>query len=218
MKSMTDMELVQILWDYMQLHQRLEKCDCIIGLGCMDLNVAKVAANLYKKGYADKLIFSGGYGKKTKKVWNEPEAEKFAKIAIEMGVPKEKIYLENQSTNTSENFEFVKKLIEENKMNLQSCIIVGRPYVEKRTYTYLKKIMPEYKAIITSEAVRCETYFNRYKSDSKIEEISVLVGDIQRMKLYPQKGWSTEVDIPDEVWQAYEELVKRGYNNWILEN
>lgn len=213
---MEDMELVKILWDYMKLNQKLEKCDCIIGLGCMDLSVAKVVADLYLAGYADKVIFSGGYGKKTKKAWNEPEAEKFAKIAMEEGIPKDKIYIENQSTNTSENFKFIKSMIEENGMKIQSCLIVGRPYVERRTYTYLKKIMPEYKGIITSENVECEEYFNRYEGAAKIEEISVLVGDIQRMKLYPKKGWSIEVDIPNEVWEAYEELVRRGYKNWII--
>lgn len=63
------MELVKILWNYMKLNQKLEPCDCIIGLGCMDLKVPEVVADLYYKGYADKVIFSGGYGKKTKKVW-----------------------------------------------------------------------------------------------------------------------------------------------------
>ena len=212
---MTDMELVHILWDYMRLNQKLEKCDCIIGLGCMDLTVAEVVADLYLAGYADKIIFSGGYGKKTK-IWSEPEAEKFAKVAIDKGVPKEKIYIENKSTNTSENFQFVKAMIEEERMDVHSCIFVGRPYGEKRIATYFKKIMPEYKGMITSEKIECEEYFNRFEKESKIEEISTLVGDIQRMKLYPQKGWSIEVEIPKQVWHAYEELVKRGYKKWII--
>ncbi len=213
---MTDMELVYVLWDYMRLNQKLEKCDCIVGLGCMDLKVAEEVADLYLAGYADKIIFSGGYGRKTKKAWKEPEATKFAKVAISKGVPKEKIYIENKSTNTSENFKFVKAMIEENRMNIHSCIFVGRPYVEKRIYTYLKKIMPEYKGIITSEKIKCEAYFNQFEDKNKIEEISLLVGDIQRMKLYPQKGWSIELEIPEEVWEAYEELVKRGYKKWII--
>ena len=45
---MEDMELVKILWDYMKLYQKLEKCDAILGLGCMDLEVAKIAAKLQK--------------------------------------------------------------------------------------------------------------------------------------------------------------------------
>lgn len=213
---MKDMELVKILWDYMKLKQKLEPCDCIIGLGCMDLKVPEVVADLYYKGYADKVIFSGGYGKKTKKVWQEPEAEKFAQIAIKLGVPKEKIYIENQSTNTSENFQFVKQLIQKNKMPIKSCLIVGRPYVEKRSYAVLKKVMPEQKEIIVSENVSCEEYFNRYKGARKREEISVLVGDIQRMKVYAEKGWQIEVEMPENVWNAYEELAKRGYGQYVI--
>lgn len=214
--EMKDMELVQILWDYMKLNQKIEKCDAIIGLGCMDLEVPKVVAKLYLEGYADMVIFSGGLGKRSKKVWNEPEADKFAKIAIKMGVPSEKIIRENQSTHTSENFKFVKRLIEEKHLPIKSCMIVGRPYVEKRSYAVLNKVMPEYKAIFTSEKVTCEEYFSRYEND-KMHEISVLVGDIQRMKRYAEKGWQIEVDLPQRVWRAYEELVKRGYDKFVIE-
>lgn len=213
---MEDMELVKILWDYMKLGQKLEKCDAILGLGCMDFEVAKMAAKLYLEGFGNQIIFSGGYGKKTKKVWQEPEAEKFAKIAESMGVPSENIYIENQSTNTSENFEFVKKLIQEKNLPIKSLLVVGRPYVEKRSYACLKKIMPEYKGVFTSEEVSCETYFSRYEGRAQKEEISVLVGDIQRMKVYAKKGWQIEAEMPDEVWKAYEELVKRGYGQYVI--
>ncbi len=213
---MKDMELVKILWDYMKLNQKLEKCDVIFGLGCLDLMVAKVSADLYLKGYADKIIFSGGFGKKSKKVWQEPEAEKFAKIAMDLGVPKEKIYVENKASNTSENFKFIKRLIQTNKLPIKSCLIVGRPYVEKRSYAVFQKVMPEYKGIFTSENVECEEYFGRYVGEKKREEISVLVGDIQRMKLYVQKGWQVAVDMPEHVWKAYEELVKRGYYQYVI--
>lgn len=38
-------------------------------------------------------------GKITYKLWNETEAEKFTKIAMSKGVPREDIYLEKESTN-----------------------------------------------------------------------------------------------------------------------
>lgn len=213
---MEDMELVKILWDYMKLDQSLEKCDAILGLGCMDFEVAKMATNLYLEGFGNQIIFSGGYGKKTKKVWQEPEAEKFAKIAVEMGVPEEKIYIENQATNTSENFKFVKELIESRNLFIKSLLVVGRPYVERRSYACLKKIMLEYKGVFASEEVSCETYFSRYEGNAQKEEISVLVGDIQRMRVYAKKGWQIEVEIPDKVWKAYEELVRCGYGQYVI--
>ena len=36
------------------------------------------------------------------------------------------------------------------------------------------------------------------------------------MKVFAQKGWQEEVDMPDEIWNAYEELVKRGYDKYVF--
>lgn len=47
--------------------------------------------------------------------------------------------------------------------------------------------------------------------------ISVLVGDVQRMKIFAENGWQIPMEIPQDVWSAYEELVKRGYDKFVLE-
>ena len=204
---MKDIELIQILWDYMKMNHKIRNADCIIGLGTIDINVANVASELYLKGYANKLIFSGGLGKITRKLWNETEAEKFAKIAIQRGVPSNNIYLEKESTNTGDNFRFSKKLIENLKLDIKSCIIVCKPYDEKRAYATFKKIMPEYDGIVYSENISCEEYYQKYGN----EWVHVLVGDIQRMKIF------YEMDIPQNVWKAYETLVRKGYNKFVLD-
>ena len=207
-----DIKLIQILWDYMKMNHKLQHSDCIIGLGTIDINVADVASELYLNGYADKLIFSGGLGKITREVWDETEAEKFAKIAIKKGVPNEDIYLEKESTNTGDNFRFTKKLIETEKLNIKSCIVVCKPYTEKRVYAAFKKIMPEYEAIIHSENISCEEYYKKNKNGW----VDVLVGDIPRMKVFYKKGWQIKMDVPDEVWKAYEALVEKGYDKFTL--
>lgn len=210
---MKDLGLIQVLWDYMRMNHKLRHADCIIGLGTVDLNVANIASELYLKGYANKLIFSGGLGKITRKLWNETEAEKFAKIAIQRGVPSNNIYLEKESTNTGDNFRFSKKLIENLKLDIKSCIIVCKPYDEKRAYATFKKIMPEYDGIVYSENISCEEYYQKYGN----EWVHVLVGDIQRMKIFYEKGWQIKMDIPQNVWKAYETLVRKGYNKFVLD-
>lgn len=211
---MEDIKLIQILWDYMRMNHEIKYSDCIIGLGTMDTNVANIASELYLNGYSDKLIFSGGLGKITYKLWNETEAEKFAKIAIEKGVPSKDIYLEKESTNTGDNFRFSKRLIENLKLDIKSCIVVCKPYDEKRAYAAFKKIMPEYDVIIHSENISCEEYYKRNGN----EWVNVLVGDIQRMKLFYEKGWQIKMNIPQNVWNAYEILAKRGYDKFILKD
>ena len=46
------------------------------------------------------------------------EAEKFAQIAFNMGVPKDMIIIENKATNTGENISKTKELL--NKYNLHT--------------------------------------------------------------------------------------------------
>lgn len=210
---MEELDLIKILWDYMDLKQRPEKSDCIIVLGCSDTSLVDIAVDLYCKNYSDKIIFCGGFGKITKNIWNETEADKFAKLAIEKGIPKESIYIENKSTNTGDNFRFAKKLMQDVGLNIQTCLIVCKPYDARRNDATFRKILPEMKGIFITSEVSCEEY---YKTHSK-EWIDVLVGDIQRMKVYPELGWQVKVDIPIKVWQAYEELVKRGYDKYIIQ-
>lgn len=210
---MEELELIKILWDYMDLKQQPEKSDCIIVLGCSDTSLVDIAVDLYCKKYSDQIIFCGGLGKITKNIWNETEADKFAKLAIEKGIPKESIYIENKSTNTGDNFRFAKKLMQDVGLNIQKCLVVCKPYDARRNDATFRKILPEMKGIFITSEVSCEEY---YKTHSK-EWIDVLVGDIQRMKVYPEFGWQVKVDIPIKVWQAYEELVKRGYNKYIIQ-
>ena len=211
---MNDIKEIQILWNYMKMNHKLKQSDCIIGLGTVGTNVANIASELYLKGYANKIIFSGGLGKITYKLWNETEAEKFAQIAIKKGVPKERIYLEKESTNTGDNFRFSKKLIEKENLDIKSCIVVCKPYDEKRAYAAFKKIMPEFDVVIHSENVSCGEYYKRNGN----EWVNVLVGDIQRMKLFYENGWQIKMDIPNKVWKAYEILVNRGYDRFVLKN
>lgn len=211
---MDDIKEIQILWNYMKMNHKLKQSDCIIGLGTIDTNVANIASELYLKGYANKIIFSGGLGKITYKLWNETEAEKFAQIAIKKGVPKERIYLEKESTNTGDNFRFSKKLIEKENLDIKSCIVVCKPYDEKRAYAAFKKIMPEFDVVIHYENVSCGEYYKRNGN----EWVNVLVGDIQRMKLFYENGWQIKMDIPNKVWKAYEILVNRGYDRFVLKN
>lgn len=171
-----------------------------------------------KKGWQIELFFQEDYGKITKSIWNKPEANKFAELAEKEGISKEKIYIENQSTNTIENFNFVNELIRNKKLNIKSAIFVCRPQVERRTWACMKKYMPEIKGFITSENITCKQYMDNYNITGVPKDawIHVLVGDIQRMKVYAERGWQEYVDIPNNVWEAYEELVNRGYNKDLL--
>lgn len=131
-----------------------------------------------------------------------------------LGVPKDKILIENRSSNTGENILFTKQLLAEKEIDLQSFILVQKPYMERRSFATFRKLWPEKEVVVTSPQVSFEDYLEHYASRelTKDDVISIMVGDLQRIKLYPAKGFQIYQDIPAEVWAAYEELVAAGYN------
>ena len=214
MVSKTAVSLAKKLWDYHHMNHVIEKSDCILVLGSHDLRVAERGARLYLEGLAPILIFSGGLGNLTKGVWREAEADKFASVAMKMGVPKEKTLIENRSTNTGENILFTQQLLDERGLNPQSFILVHKPYMERRSYATFKKYWPNKKVIVTSPQISFNEYPTKEISLEKV--INIMVGDLERIKLYPGKGFQIFQEIPDDVGSAYEKLVKLGYDEHLV--
>jgi uncharacterized SAM-binding protein YcdF (DUF218 family) len=206
--------LAQKIWDYHHVINRLEKADCVLALGSHDVRVAERAAELYLQHWAPLLIFSGGLGRLTEDMWTETEADKFAKIAMDMGVPKEKILIENKSTNTGENILFTQQLLERNHLHVESFIVVQKPYMERRSFATFKKHWPEKKLIVTSPQISFHDYPNDEISMEKV--IHIMIGDLQRIKIYAEKGFQIYQPIPADIWQAFEKLVKLGFNEQLI--
>ncbi len=208
------LELAKKLWQYHLMNHTLEKSDCILVLGSHDLRVAERGAELYLQGWAPLLIFSGGLGNFTKDMWQEKEADLFAKVALEMGVPKEAILIENKSTNTGENIQFTQQLLQKQNLNPESFIVVQKPYMERRSYATFKKHWPDKKLVVTSPQISFEDYPNPEIPLERV--ITIMAGDLQRIKFYPQKGFQIYQEIPTDVWQAFETLVAAGYDQHLM--
>ncbi|MGH2436761.1 MAG: YdcF family protein [bacterium] len=210
--------LVERIWQYHQLNHHLANADAILVLCSHDKVVAERGAQLFLEGWAPLLIFAGGLGSITGRLWREPEADQFARIAVGMGVPEERILTENRSTNTGENILFTKQLLAERQLDPRTFILVQKPYMERRSYATFRKLWPEKELIVTSPRVSLDQYLSRcsHETLSRDDVIGIMVGDLQRIRLYPGKGFQIHQDIPDEVWDAYEELVKAGYDKHLL--
>jgi uncharacterized SAM-binding protein YcdF (DUF218 family) len=212
-------ELAEKIWHYHQMKHQLEEADAILVLCSHDKKVAETGAQLFLEGWAPLLIFAGGLGAITRGMWSEPEADQFAKIAIAKGVPSTKILIENRSTNTGENILFTKQLLTEKQINPQKFILVQKPYMERRSFATFRKVWPEKEVLVTSPQVSFDDYLGRYANEvlSEDDVINIMVGDLQRIKLYPEKGFQIHQEVPHEVWSAYEELVKAGYHQRLIE-
>jgi uncharacterized SAM-binding protein YcdF (DUF218 family) len=211
--------LAEKIWHYHQMKHSLEKADAILVLCSHDKRVAETGAQLFLDGWAPLLIFAGGLGSVTREMWTEPEADQFAEIAIGMGVPRESILIENRSTNTGDNIRFTRQLLAAKQIDPGRFILVQKPYMERRSFATFSKLWPEKECVVTSPRVSFDEYLAGYsnKEFSKDDVISIMVGDLQRIRIYPEKGFQIHQEIPPDVWSAYEELVSAGYSQRLVE-
>jgi len=214
MISNQTLRLAKKLWDYHHVNHTLVNADCILTLGSHDLRVAERAAQLYLEGWAPMMIFSGGLGNFTKEVWTETEADQFAAIAVSMGVPESSILVENRSTNTGENILFTQHLLEQRNLDPQSFIVVQKPYMERRSYATFKQHWPAKKLVVTSPQISFEDYPTEEIPMERV--INIMAGDLQRIKFYPEKGFQVYQEIPEDIWQAFEQLVALGFDKHLM--
>jgi uncharacterized SAM-binding protein YcdF (DUF218 family) len=206
--------LARKIWDFHHLNHSLEKSHAILVMGSHDLRVAERGAQLYLENWAPIVIFSGGLGNLTRGVWDRPEADLFAEIAVRMGVPQDAILIENQSTNTGANVRFTKDLLVQHQLDPKTFILVHKPYMERRAFATFCKVWPERKALVTSPQLSFEDYPTQ--EISKRDVIAIMVGDLQRIQLYSSNGFQIPQDIPPDVWAAGQELIRLGFTQNLV--
>ncbi len=93
-------------------------------------------------------------------------------------------------------------------------ILVQKPYMEKRTYATFKKQWEWKDFIVTSPEIDFETYPNEEISIDTV--INIMVGDLQRIIIYPKKWFQIFQEVPKNVLDAYNELIKIGYIKHLM--
>ena len=211
------LEPLQTVWDYLGMHQAPEQADVIVGFGNFNTNIARRAAELYRQGLAPVVLFTGGLGRNTEGLLPEPEAVRFARVAMECGVPETAILLEPESTNTAENILFTRRLLEQRGIPHERILGVHQPFMERRITAAMGVYWPEQNFTVTSPQVTIPDYLADAEKQGITENaaVSVIVGDFQRMDLYAKKGYQTPQYIPPQAWEAFHLLVEMGFDRQL---
>ena len=86
--------------------------------------------------------------------------------------------------------------------------------MERRSFATFRKHWPEKKLVVTSPQISFEDYPT---DEIPVEQvINIMAGDLQRIKLYAEKGFQVYQEIPGDVWDAYEQLVKSGFDEHLI--
>jgi hypothetical protein len=87
---------------YIDVTAETDEADLLFVFGTMLLEPAHIAAEAMARKRAKYVVLTGGYNRHT----GANEAEAHLQILLGMGVPRERIIVENESTNTRENVIF----------------------------------------------------------------------------------------------------------------
>lgn len=202
------------IWDYHHMHHDLRRCDVAIGLGSHDLGVATRAAELYHAGWFPLLVFSGATSPTTVARFPRGEAVHYREHALKAGVPDEAILLEPNATNTGQNISLSRQVLAEAGIRPGSVLLISKPYMERRAYATARQVWPDVEVVCASEPLQLDDYVNNI-GDPKLV-IDMLVGDLQRLIEYPKRGYTIEQPVPGEVHDAYQALLRAGFDSRLL--
>jgi hypothetical protein len=141
LEKVREKQLLTILKEvtnYLNPYKEIQKSDIIFVFGGKDINRIKKGIELYKLGFAPKILVSGRSPFYVE-AYGISEAERFKDRAIKSGIPEEAILIENQSVNISDNIKRSLDLLDEKQIPYKSIIQVIAWYAQRRAWGTLMR-------------------------------------------------------------------------------
>jgi hypothetical protein len=199
------------LFDYLCLQDKVPaRADLVIGFGHFDPAIPERCAQLYQQLNARAILFTGGIGAGTADL-NQAEADYFHNTchAAHPDIPAKNIFVENRSTNTSENILFSIALLKTQspdwhfESGIQRAALVATPYRQRRVYLTFKKLLPHIELFNLPPERTLEA--NRKLFANKGEHLDdLLVPELDRILTYPDKGWIVREPVPADILKTRE--------------
>lgn len=201
---------VALLFDFNQMHHELRPCSIGIGLGSHDPNVPIHAADLYHRGMFPLIAFTGANAPTTVERFPRGEAIHFSEMAIKRGVPADAILLETRAQNTVENVTLTRELLSHRRIEVQSAVVISRPYQQRRAYSTFRALWPDLDVICSSRPLALPDYVATI-GDARFV-VDMIVGDTQRV-IDNARPSPVENSAPESVTVAFQRLVRAGFTS-----
>lgn len=202
------------LWEFHTVFDEIKKSDALICLGSYDIRVAERCAELLKAGVADVAVITGGFGNWTRDKFNKPEAEIFAEAISQCDISRSRLLIESKATCIGENIEYSKELLPLD--SIKRVTFITKPQTQMRVYGTVKMKWKDIESIITAPSL---DFFSQARDEiGLINLIDEMVGDLQRILEYPDRGYQIYIDIPRDVLSSYLRLREAGFDKHCIRN
>ena len=135
------------------------------------------AVDLYQAGYAPTLIFSSGF------IYAFREAEVMRGLALDLGIPREAIVLEEQSGNTYQMVANVRDIAR--REGLRRVLLVSSPYHMRRALATWRRQAPEIDVIATPGPSRYYSHGN----GASLQHYRGIGWEYAAILFYWSRGW-----------------------------
>jgi uncharacterized SAM-binding protein YcdF (DUF218 family) len=136
------------------------------------------AVDLYRAGYAPRIIISSGF------VFAFKEAEVMRELALSQDVPPAALLLETQAANTRENVVFTHDILAAH--HWRSILLVSSPYHMRRALLTWRKAAPEI-AVMAAPVTRSQFY--AHDRGASLAQIRGIAQEYVALINYWWKGW-----------------------------
>ncbi|MDP1571643.1 MAG: ElyC/SanA/YdcF family protein [Vicinamibacterales bacterium] len=137
------------------------------------------AVELYKAGYAPRVVFSSGF------VFTMREAEVMRAVAEANGVPRDAIVLEERAANTYENVAFTQDILE--ARGWRRILLVSSPYHMRRALLTWRHVAPGTEVV--PAPVPESQFYARDGWGISLEQIRGLIHEYAAIPYYWWRGW-----------------------------
>ena len=195
--------IINDITNFVFVEDKPQMVDAIFLPGGSHPEQPEYAAELYRKGYAKRLIPSGGVSVKRDKwpgvrskadIYNgdyQSDCEFFTDVFVKNGVPVDVIVGEDKSGHTRDNAFLSRKLVDENGLEINTAIIVCKAFHARRCLMLYQMAFPDTKFYVCPVVCMGITKDNWYKSEQGIDRVlgelarcgNQFVGDIKEYLL-----------------------------------
>lgn len=176
--------------DFMFIEDKPEKADVIFVPGNGYPQMAEKAAELYRNGFAPKILPSGRYsitagrftGVLDKKECYcgtyKTEWDFLKDVLMQNGVPEEAILKEDQATYTYENAIYSRQVTDHAELEIERAILCCKSYHARRCLMYYQLLYPETEFYVVPVNADGITRENWRKNE---EGIDAVTGELSRI-------------------------------------
>jgi len=122
--------------DFIFMEDEIEKADVILIPGGSHKALIHKAVDLYKQGYADYILPSGGSNPKL--INYKTEFDFLMEEALKLGLPRDAILKEDRASHTFENAKFSYEVCKQNNISTNKVILVCKNFHARRAFITYK--------------------------------------------------------------------------------